>query len=84
MDRGIGTNLNVRGARLAGMGMGSCFSGHGQAWPIVIITINGVDIILVVDGGDTWGGLIWGLMLVVEVRCMPSRALGAARYAENN
>ncbi len=80
----IGTDLDVGGARLAGMGMGGYFHGHGRTWAIVIVAVNGGDIVLVVDVGGTWGGLIQGLTLVVGVICTPSGALGAAGCAENN
>ncbi len=77
----IGTDLDVGGARFAGMGMGGCFSGRGWAWAIVVVAVDGVDIVLVVDGGGARGDLIRGLMLAVGVRCTPSGALGAAGCA---
>ncbi len=64
-------------------GWGGCFRGCCWAWAIVVVTVDGGDIVLVVDGGGAWGGLIQGLSLVVEVRCTPSRALGATGCAEN-
>ncbi len=53
----IGPNLDVGGARFAGMGMGGYFRGYGQTWAIVV-AIDGGNIMLVIDGGGTWGGLI--------------------------
>ncbi len=56
-------------------------AGHGQSSsPLSMVG----DIVLVVDGGGAWGGLVRGLTLVVGVRCMLSGALGAAGCTENN
>ncbi len=80
----IGIDLDVGCARLAGMGNVGCFHGYSQAWAIIIVAVDSGDTVLLVDGGGAWEGHIRGLTLVVRVRCMPSRAFGATRCAENN
>ncbi len=67
-----------------GWGWEAVFRGHGRAWAIIVTAVDGGDIVLVVDGGGAWGGLVRGLTLVVGVRCMLSGALGAAGCTENN
>ncbi len=65
-------------------GDGGCSRGCGGVWAIVVVAVDGGDMVVFVDGGGTRGGLIRGLTLVVGVICTPSGALGAAGYAENN
>ncbi len=77
----ICTDVDVGDTRLVKMGMGSCFCGRGWAWAIAIVAVNDGDIVLVVNGGGTWGGFIRGLMLVVGVRCTPSGTLRASLAA---
>ncbi len=48
-----------------GWGWEAVFHGCGGAWAIIVATVDGGDIVLVVDGGGTWEGLIQGLTLVV-------------------
>ncbi len=77
----IGTDLDVGGARFAGMGMGGCFSGHGWAWAIVVVAVDSVDIVLVVDGGGPMGRPHSRTYAGGGVRCTPSEALGATECA---
>ncbi|KAK0235514.1 hypothetical protein EDD85DRAFT_792334 [Armillaria nabsnona] len=49
-----------------GWGWEPVFRGCGRAWAIIVAAVDGGDIVLVIDGGGTWGGLVQGLTLVVE------------------
>ncbi len=61
------------------MGGGGCSRGRGGVWVIVVIAVDGGDIVLLVDGGVAHGEASFeGLTVVVGVRCTPSGALGAA------